>query len=193
MQTDRDTTLGENSTKTVEHSDSAVRRTGRVVLALVNPFSDLVVIYRRGIAPTIERLGLLRKMVSGRFAPRESLSFEQAVACTGFSVEQLNRGFKRNRALWWLLMAVPGALSLCLMAMVLVSSELPAGTLLRVVLTILVLTALSMVGFGHALIATYRLWQLKARRVSEEEHGTFRDFLAENKWCRQVLSLGLAR
>lgn len=190
MQTDHEPKAPEPR-EPIEPKASALRRTGNIALSLINPFSDLAVIYRKGILPTRDRLRVLRQMATPGRVQRESLSYAQAVERAGMPAAQLQKGFKRLRAVWWILMFGPGTLSLGLMLMVLISSALPSGTLLRAGLTILVLATLSLVGFGNALIATYRLWQLKEKRVSEEEGGTFRDFLAENRWCRQVLTLGM--
>lgn len=175
-------------------SATPLRRAGQVGLDLINPFSDLRVIYRTGVLPTIARFKLLRELLTQRSAVRETLTWEQAVERAGKPIEQLKIAFKRIRALWWFLMAVPGTLSILLLLMVLATKfNLPSGTLLRAGVAILVLAALGCIGFVKALVATYRLWQLETKRVSEEEHGTFKDFLSEARWCRQVLSLGIAR
>lgn len=80
-----------------------------------------------------------------------------------------------------------------LSGLVLLAHGLPSGTLLRAVITILVLAGAGGLGFVKTLITTYRVWQLQERRVSESEGGTFKDFLTENHWGRQVLTLGAAR
>jgi len=174
-----------------------LRRAGQVGLSLINillPISDVVVVYRKGVLPTVAKLRLLREILTQRSTAGETLSWAQAVERSGKTIEQLKTTFKRIRATWWGLMAAPGILSVILLLMVLANkSSLPSGTLLRAAMTILILAALGAVGFVKGLIATYRLWQLEAQRVSEEEHGTFRDFLAENRWCRQVLTLGTFR
>lgn len=171
-----------------------LRRAGKVGLDLILPISDVQVIYRTGVLPTVRRFKLLREMLRRTSANPAALNWEEAVACAGRPIEQLRATFKRTRAAWWLLMAVPGALSIMLLMMVLFTMfSLPSGTLLRAVITIVILAALGCVGFAKALVATYRLWQLDMRRVSEAERGTFKDFLAETRWCRQVLSMGIAK
>lgn len=197
MKTDPNNTLptGDGAAGSLEKRPvKPLRRAAEVGLAIINPFSDLVVIYRKGVQPTFDRLQLLREMLTRTPAAGEALSWEQAVTRAGKSVEQLQTAFKRIRAAWWFLMAVPGALSMILLVMVLATKfNLPSGTLLRAVTTFLVLAALGGIGFVKVLVTTYRLWQLEERRVSEEERGTFKDFLSETHWCRQVLSLGMVR
>ncbi|MBA6068066.1 conjugal transfer protein TraX [Pseudomonas mosselii] len=171
-----------------------LRRVGNVALQVINPFSDLMVIYRKGVVPAFERLRLLRQMTVSRPVERESLTWEQAVQQSGVPVEKLRKGIKLTRALWWCLMVVPGGFALILSVLLaFAASGLPGGTVLRVGVAILVLTALSSVGFVKALVATYRLWQLDMRRVSQAERGTFRDFCVETNWVRQVITLGLAK
>ncbi|MDY7563405.1 conjugal transfer protein TraX [Pseudomonas sp. AB6] len=175
-------------------SVTSLRRAGQIGLSLINPFSDLMVIYRKGVVPTLDRMKLLREIVTPSTAVRELLSWAQAVQRAGKPIEQLRISFKRIRAAWWFLMAVPGILSILLLMMVMATKfNLPSGTLIRALVTTLVLVALGGIGFVKTLVATYRLWQLDAQRVSEEEHGTFKDFLTENRWFLQVLTIGLIR
>lgn len=137
---------------------TALKRARRLGLSLLNPLSDLGVIYRYGVRPVQER------------------------------VAGLQRRYACYRVLWWLLMVVCGVPAVILGLMLVMSrGEVPLIVLARAGVTWLLLTAS---GFVQALAATYRLWQLQSRRVSREEKGTFRDFLAENRWCRQVLTLG---
>lgn len=185
-----DSAAGEGEKKSI----SPLRRAGMAGLNLIFPITEVKLIYNTGVLPAVDRLNLLRDMLRRPQVERESLNWEQAVERAGMSVEQLQKAFKRIRAAWWLLLAVPGSLAILLFLMVLATKfNLPSGTLLRAGITVLVLTALSSVGFVKALVATYRLWQLESRRVSEEERGTFKDFLSENRWCRQVLTQGMFR
>lgn len=170
----------------------SLRRAGRVGLSLINPFSDLAVIYRRGVRPIGDNLARAWARVrERREINRDALTWAQAVAATGVSVEQLRTHCLRIRAFWWFLMLVGSGLSLMLLLMVMVTfAALPGVIVLRAIITSGVLALLGGVGFVQALVATYRLWQLTARRVSQDEKGTFGDFCAENRWCRQVVSLG---
>lgn len=186
---------GEPSAGTPEKKPvTPLRRAGQVGLDLLNPLSDLKVIYRTGVLPTAARFKLLHELLAERSTKRETLNWAQAVERAGKPIEQLQKTYKIIRAAWWCLMAVPGALSIMLLLMLMATKlDLPSSIFLRAGMAILVLAVISSVGFVKALVATYRLWQLQEQRVSEEEGGTFKDFLSETRWCRQVLSLGTAR
>lgn len=62
-----------------------------------------------------------------------------------------------------------------------------AGITAHQVSTILVLFAGAGVSWSRALIITYRLWQLRSRRVSLAEGGTFRHFLTETRAVRNAI------
>lgn len=179
--------------KTETPERSALRRVGRVAWNFINPFSDLVEIWRRGGRPTVDRLELAWKVLREWSRPRQGgpeLTWREAVERTGKPVELIYTAFRRSQVLWWWLMAVTGCLALSLFGVLLLAwAGLPASTLLRASIALLILGCLSGVGFVKALVATYRLWQLKSERVSLEERGTFQDFMDENQWCRQVLLL----
>ncbi|EHJ5891167.1 hypothetical protein K7009_004677 [Salmonella enterica] len=49
------------------------------------------------------------------------------------------------------------------------------------------LLGLGSIPFLQAVICTWRLWQLRERRVSEAEKGTFTDFRRETHWIRMTL------
>lgn len=171
----------------------SLQRAGHVGLSILNPFSDLAVIYRQGVKPTLGRFQQAWALLNRQSAPSESLNWAEAVARTGKTVEQLQTNFTRIRIAWWCLMMITGGLAAILAVMILLAYGLPSSTLLRAVLAMLVLASLSAVGFVKALIATYRLWQLQGRRVSESEGGTFKDFLAQGHWVRKVFTLGSSR
>ncbi|KAA3532677.1 MULTISPECIES: conjugal transfer protein TraX [Pseudomonas syringae group] len=166
-----------------------LRQAGSVGLSILNPFSDLAVLYRRGVKPGVGRLQQAWTLLNREKTPAESLDWSRAVALSGKTPEQLHTNFRRIQVGWWFLMMSAGGLAIVLLAMVLLVQGLPGSTLLRAVQTTLVLASLSAAGFVKALIATYRLWQLQTRRVSESEGGTFRDFRAQNRWVRQVITL----
>lgn len=191
MKTDSRNT-GVKTQETDKTTSTPLQRVGHVGWSIINPFSDLGVIYRRGVQPTMGRLREAWALLNHQSAPSESLDWAQAVACSGRTIEQLNTTFTRIRLAWWCLMVIGGGLALVLSGLVLLAHGLSSGTLLRAVITILVLAGAGGLGFVKTLITTYRLWQLQERRVSESEGGTFKDFLFENHWGRQVLTLGAA-
>lgn len=186
-------TASDKSQETEKTPRTPLQRAGQVGLSFLNPLSDLGVIYRQGMQPGMGRLRQAWALLNHQSTPSESLDWAQAVALTGRTSTQLRTTFTRIRFAWWCLMVISGGLALVLSGLVLLTHDLPSGTLLRVVIAILVLTGAGGLGCVKTLIATYRLWQLQERRVSESEGGTFKDFLAENRWGRQVLTLGAAR
>ena len=192
MKTDSRST-DEKNQDTDKKPDTALRRTGQVGLSILNPFSDLGVIYRQGLHPVMGTLGKAWALLNHQSIPSESLDWAQAVERSARTVEQLRTTFTRIRFAWWCLMMVGGGLALSLTVMALLAHNLPSGTLFRAVITILVLIGAGALGFVKTLLATYRLWQLQERRVSEGEGGTFQDFRAENHWGRLVLTLGATR
>ncbi|KPX03655.1 conjugal transfer protein TraX [Pseudomonas savastanoi] len=196
MKTEPDTTehVDEQSPRDDKHSGTPLRRAGHVGLSILNPFSDLAVIYRRGIKPTAQKLKLLKTLLTPASATTEAdavgVSWSVAVARSGRTIEQLLTSYNRIRAAWWCLMMFSASLSVLLLAMLLANFSMPLSTFLRATVTLLALGAIASLGFVKTLIATYRLWQLQNRRVSVAERGTFNDFLAETRWCRLVLTRG---
>lgn len=173
---------------------SMARRVGRVGLAIINPFSDLAVIYRTGIKPVGVKLGVLQEQMASLRAMRknkskESLTWAQAVASTGQSVAQLQAGFRRLRRIWWLLMVGISPVAVFLLLNILfTASNLPVQTLLRAITVDAALITLAMLSVAKVLNNDYRLWQLASRRVSIEEQGTFQDYAAEQRIWRQVVT-----
>ena len=169
---------------------STLRRVGHVGLAFINPFSDLMVIYRTGLKPTLTRVADLREQLRRRSSNLEELTWTQAVQRSGRSVEHLQRTFRRGRLLWWGVMMVTGGLSAALLLMSAAAyAELPSGTLLRAATAALVLTSISAYSVARVIAANFRLWQLKVQRLSVEEHGTFFDYRHECAMWRQVVTI----
>lgn len=166
-----------------------LRQAGSIGLSILNPFSDVMVFYRRGVKPSANRLQQVWALLNREKKPAESLDYARAIAATGKTPGQLQANFKRIRLGWWFLMMSAGGLAVVLLAMILIAQGLPGSTLFRAGLADVLLAGFSGIGFVKALIANYRLWQLQTRRVSECEGGTFRDFLAQNQWVRQVVTL----
>ncbi|RMV70247.1 TraX protein [Pseudomonas caricapapayae] len=197
MATDPDATkpVDEQSPSHDKPSDTPLRRAGHVVLSILNPFSDLAVLYRRGMKPAAHKLKRLKSLLPSTSATTEEdavgVSWREAVARSGRSIDQLLTAYNRIRTAWWCLMMVSACLSVLLLAMLLLANfSLPLITFLRATVTLLVLVAIASLGFVKTLIATYRLWQLQKRRVSVAERGTFNDFLAETRWRQLVLTRG---
>lgn len=62
---------------------------------------------------------------------------------------------------------------LLLCGMALAATALPVITLIRILVCLLLMSTIAALCASKALIASYRLWQLNERRVSEDEQGTF--------------------
>ncbi|SEE90272.1 conjugal transfer protein TraX [Pseudomonas coleopterorum] len=168
---------------------STARRVGQISLAIINPFSDLAVIYRTGIKPIGTKLQILRTQFERHQSPKESLTWAQAVACTGQSVEQLQSGFRRLRRIWWLLMVGISPVAIFLLLNIFyTASSLPMQTVLRAIAVDAALVTLVMLSVAKVMNNDYRLWQLTTRRVSLDEKGTFQDYAAEQRIWRQVVS-----
>lgn len=135
----------------------------------------------------------IRDVTAGRNAGGyRPADWSQAVADSGLSPARLARNFRITRLLWWGLMWFTGLPALGCLALLLAAGGNLSGTgWLRVGCVLLVLVLLAATGFVQALASGYRLWQLNEKRVSESEGGSFRAFLKETRWCRQVLSGGL--
>lgn len=101
------------------------------------------------------------------------MTWEEAVRASGLTVDELDRRLRRRRMFWrtgfWLMM-IP-VLLLCGMA--LAATALPVITLIRILVCLLLMSTIAALCASKALIASYRLWQLNERRVSEDEQGTF--------------------
>jgi len=174
------------ATESAQKSTMA-KRVGQVGLSILNPLSDLAVIYRTGIKPLAMKLQILREQLKRNPASTEQLNWSEAVERSGRSVAQLHKAFRRKRMAWWLVMFVTGSLALLLLLMTLANSSLPAVTITRAVITDLVLAAAGLFSFVKVLDANFRLWQLASERVSLEECGTFHDYKLENDLWLQVI------
>jgi len=191
MQNDTQHTAAESAVNDITEraKPSTARRVGQIGLAIINPFSDLAVIYRTGIKPIGIKVQILREQLKRQSASKESLTWAQAVACTGQSVEQLQSGFRRLRRIWWLLMVGISPLAVFLLLNILLTAaSLPMQTVLRAIAVEAALIALAMLSVAKVMNNDYRLWQLTAKRVSLDEKGTFQDYAAEHHMWRQVVS-----
>ena len=116
--------------------------------------------------------------------PPASPDWEKAVAESGCTPEELDKGYvaqrKRWRILFWL-MAIPVPLA----AMTPLFSG--ASITAHQISTCVVLFSGAGVAWSKALIVTYRLWQLRNRRVSLAEGGTFQHFMTETHAVRDAI------
>jgi len=117
-------------------------------------------------------------------APPASPDWAAAIATSGMTADALEKNYlaqrRRWRVMFWLL-AVP--VPLFIMAPILTGN----GITFHQFSTALVLLSGAGVAWSRALIVTYRLWQLRHRRVSLAERGTFRHFMAETDAVRDAI------
>jgi hypothetical protein len=166
---------------------SPLRRVGQVGLALINPFSDLGVIYRSALKPTVTKLQVLREQKRKRAV--ESLDWAQAVQRSGRTPEQLVRWFRGIRLFWWCVMTIAGSLSALLLLMLLAAhADVPAITLKRAITTDLLLFFAGTLATLKVMTANFRLWQLSTQRVSLDEGGSFKSYWQQEQVWLQVVT-----
>lgn len=169
---------------------SVGRHVKKTLLAIINPMSDLKFIYRHALRPVVEKLRHLRKKKSAgdEAYTGAPLSFSQAVAQSGKSVDELMRHYRSSRSFWWVLMVLAGGLAIILMLLLLAGSHgLPLSTFLRATGIELIFLSGAAVGAVKTAEATWHLWQLSARRVSVADGGTFGEFWSANHGYRSVI------
>lgn len=171
------------------------KRVGWVALNIFLPASESVSLARytgRNLAQLWQRLrDATARRPADDYRPD---SWAQAVADSGTTPARLARHYRRSRWLWWGLMWLTGGPALGLLLMLLVAgTDVNVHGWLRAVGVWLVLAGFAANGFVQVLKVNYRLWQLNEKRVSASEKGSFRAFLQETLWCRQVLSAGLCQ
>jgi len=171
------------------------KRAGWIVLNLITPASEIKSMARYTGSSAYRLWERLREVTSGRKAgDYRPADWSQAIADSGLSAEMLVRNFRINRWLWWSLMwltclPAAGLLIMCLLAAT--SGGISGTGWLRLSCVLLVLFMMAATSFVQVLAASYRLWQVTEKRVSASEKGSFKHFLNESRWCRQVLSAGL--
>lgn len=169
------------------------KRAGWLALNIFVPASEITGVARytgRNVSRLWQRI---REVTTGRgggdYRPAD---WSHAVADSGLSPEKLARNFRISRWFWWGMMWITALPAVGFLLMLIAAGSSITGTgWLRIGCVLLVLTLLAATGFVQALAVSYRLWQLQEKRVSASEEGSFRAFLHETRWCRQVLSGGL--
>ncbi|EKE8028791.1 conjugal transfer protein TraX [Salmonella enterica] len=183
--------LPENSdqTKNVKKSPSITRIATRRIINIFVPLMET-----RLITNSVQHMLKQQKSRLEKFRQVNNkkaqlcLSWEEALLASHMSVDDLDRRFRRRRTAWrlccWSLLAI----ALFLSGMLFAASSLPLMTLVRAISTLMLILSGVALCASRALIVTYRLWQLHERKVSDPEHGTFRDFLNDrNGWRNATL------
>ncbi len=108
----------------------------------------------------------------------------QAVAASGQTPAQLEKGYRRQRMLFrcifWISALSTGYWTTRTL-------DTPSGLFFS---NIFLMMGCAMCGLSQSLIASFRLWQIRNRRVSQAEKGTFRHFLAESNWFSEATGIG---
>ncbi|ECS0225797.1 conjugal transfer protein TraX [Salmonella enterica] len=128
-------------------------------------------------AKQLQRMRVAKKLMA-RHRRQPGLSWAEAVAASGMDTASIARRQLRRKRLYLVMAGIP---------ILLASGIYVAPLLIRVGVIIVVLLGLGSIPFLQAIICTWRLWQLRERRVSEAEKGTFTDFRRETHWLRMTL------
>ncbi|EAQ3782903.1 conjugal transfer protein TraX [Salmonella enterica] len=137
-------------------------------------------------AKQLQRMRVAKKLMARR-RRQPGLSWAEAVAASGMDTASIARRQLRRKRLYLVMAGIPILLATGLLLAVLASGIYVTPLLIRVGVIIVVLLGLGSIPLLQALICTWRLWQLRERRVSEAEKGTFTDFRRETHWIRMTL------
>ena len=163
-------------------------RIARGVMSIFLPVQETTWFLRSARHMTARNMERMRNafpvLANGETDAPSSPDWEKAVAESGLTPAQLEKNYlsvrRRWRVLFWILsVPVPVTLLLPLFS--------GAGMSAHQISTVLVLLSGAGVAWSRALIVTYRLWQLRSRRVSLAEGGTFRHFLTETPAVRDAI------
>ncbi|MEG5552365.1 conjugal transfer protein TraX [Enterobacter wuhouensis] len=162
-------------------------RIARGLLSIFIPIQETKWFLRSARHMTSRNLARMRDAFPERTNDDElpaSPDWEKAVADSGCTPEELDKGYvvqrRRWRLLFWL-MAIP--VPLAAMMPLFNGSTITAHQ----ISTCVVLFSGAGVAWSKALIVTYRLWQLRNRRVSLAEGGTFQHFMTETHAVRDAI------
>lgn len=137
-------------------------------------------------AKQLQRMRVAKKLLARR-RRQPGLTWAEAVAASGMDTASIERRQLRRKKLYLAMAAVPVLMALGLFLAVLASGIYVAPLLIRLGVMTVVLMGLGCIPLLQAVVCTWRLWQLRERRVSVEEKGTFTDFRRENAWIRMTL------
>ena len=162
------------------------------LLSIVLPIQETKWYLRASRHITARNFERMNKALSEFIPPDESqqedkheINWANAIAASGRTPAQLEAGYlaqRRGRRIVFWLLAVPVPLILLLP---LYNGN---GFTLQQISTCLVFFSGAGIAWSRALIAAFKLWQLRNRRVSLSERGTFRHFIAENHLFRAAVT-----
>lgn len=175
------------SEKAVVRKKGLPGRITRGLLSILFPVQETKWIVRSAQHMTSRNLERMRDTfpeLKNDDTTQASPDWAKAVADSGCTPQELEKGYlaqrRRWRVLFWL-MAIPVPLAALMPLFTGVSISA------HQVSTCAVLFSGAGVAWSKALIATYRLWQLRSRRVSLAEGGTFRHFMTETHAVREAI------
>lgn len=157
------------------------------IVDIINPISDFKYAYQKGIVPLLTRLKILKAIREAKSS--EQLTFAQAVKHSGKSVPQLLSNYKAKFIFWSVPMVICTVLALCTLFLISTASDVPTVTMMRAGTWILIWIAVAFFSYAQTLSAIYRHWQLRNKRVSIAEGGTFQDFTKDVRPVLDVITL----
>lgn len=137
-------------------------------------------------AKQLQRMRVAKKLLARR-RRQPGLTWAEAVAASGMDTADIERRQLRRKKQYLAMAAVPVLMAVGLFLAVLASGIYVAPLLIRLGVMTVVLVGLGCIPLLQAVVCTWRLWQLRERRVSVEEKGTFTDFRRETAWIRLTL------
>ncbi|EAM3505975.1 hypothetical protein EOU36_23075 [Salmonella enterica] len=138
-------------------------------------------------AKQLQRMRVAKKLLARR-RRQPGLTWAEAVAASGMDTACIERRQLRRKKQYLAMAAVPVLMAVGLFLAVLASGIYVAPLLIRLGIMTIVLAMLGSIPLLQAVVCTWRLWQLRERRVSVEEKGTFTDFRRETAWIRLTLN-----
>ncbi len=138
-------------------------------------------------AKQLQRMRVAKKLLARR-RRQPGLTWAEAVAASGMDTTGIERRQLRRKKQYLAIAAVPVLMAVGLFIAVLASGIYVAPLLIRLGVMTVVLVMLGSIPLLQAVVCTWRLWQLRERRVSVEEKGTFTDFRRETAWIRLTLN-----
>ncbi|BGI52281.1 MAG: conjugal transfer protein TraX [Candidatus Hamiltonella defensa (Ceratovacuna japonica)] len=162
-------------------------------LNILLPLSETRRIARISIRPwrtLMNRVQGLYPQKSEKKQGTMSLSWQEAVRDSGFTPTQLEQQYRASKYRWVCVFILPpGLFMLMITALLFNAATLPMMIWIKASFFSVICMALSALGWIRALICEYRLWQLREKRVSQEERGEFRAFLKETEWIKNTMNI----
>lgn len=120
------------------------------------------------------------KLVSDKSSDEE-VSFEEAVAQSGYTREVLIKRFLRAKRVWLLIFSLATLLTTAL-PLSLFLPDIPLAGIVRILSMMFMLAGFSGLMFVRALKNQFHLWQLQTGRL-----GTFAQWKNDRRWLRDTL------